>query len=163
MKITGTMLWYYFTCKRELWFFGNGINMDYDSEFINIGKQIDKSNEKFEFEGGKIDSIKITKNKIVVEETKKSNKLGDKYKWQIKYYLYLLMKKGVKASGEIIYKENKEKEVVNLTKEDISKIEEALKEIPKIVLKNKPPKPVRKPYCKNCAYYSLCWVGEDEK
>ena len=162
MKITATTLWYYFTCDRELWFFANGINMDYDNEYVRIGRELDNSKNKRELEGGKFDLIKTRKGKIIVEETKKSNKLKDMYVWQVKYYLYLLRKRGIKADGEIIYRENKEKEDVILKEEDVTKIEKAIEEIPRIVKKERPPKAVKKPYCKNCAYYYLCWIDEDE-
>ncbi len=163
MQITATMLWYYFTCKRELWFFSNGINMDYDNEYVLIGRLLDNSKNKYELEGGKFDLIKLKNGKIVVEELKKSNKLRDKYIWQVKYYLYLLKNKGLDAEGEIIYKENKEKEKVLLSEEDIITIKMALEDIHNLVTEPLPPKPTRKPYCKHCAYYSFCWVDEDER
>ena len=37
MTITGVMVQYYKACWRELWFFANQINMDYESEDIEIG------------------------------------------------------------------------------------------------------------------------------
>ncbi len=40
MRITGVMVQYYKACWRELWFFANGINMDYESEDIAIGRLI---------------------------------------------------------------------------------------------------------------------------
>lgn len=38
--ITGVMVQYYVTCKRELWFYCNQINMNYDNDDISIGKLI---------------------------------------------------------------------------------------------------------------------------
>lgn len=38
MKVTGVMVQYYVACKRELWFFANQINMNYDNEDIQMGR-----------------------------------------------------------------------------------------------------------------------------
>ena len=37
MRVTGVMVQYYVACKRELWFFANQINMNYDNDDISIG------------------------------------------------------------------------------------------------------------------------------
>ena len=39
-EVTGVMVQYYKVCKRELWFYLNQINMNYDNEDIDIGKII---------------------------------------------------------------------------------------------------------------------------
>ena len=47
VKITGVMVQYYVTCKRELWFFANGINLNYEDENILLGRlQQEKSYAK---------------------------------------------------------------------------------------------------------------------
>ena len=40
MNITGVMVQYYIACKRELWFFANQINMNYNNDDISIGRHI---------------------------------------------------------------------------------------------------------------------------
>ena len=40
--ITGVMVQYYYTCRRELWFYANRINMNYDNDDIEIGRQIQR-------------------------------------------------------------------------------------------------------------------------
>ncbi|RLG00448.1 CRISPR-associated protein Cas4, partial [Thermococci archaeon] len=40
MKITGVMVQYYIACKRELWFFANHINMNYDNVYIELGRLV---------------------------------------------------------------------------------------------------------------------------
>jgi CRISPR-associated exonuclease Cas4 len=37
-RITGVMVNYYFHCKRQLWFFANHIEMEHNSDFVEIGK-----------------------------------------------------------------------------------------------------------------------------
>lgn len=42
-NITGVMVYYYFVCKRKLWYFNNDINMEFNSELVGIGKLIDEN------------------------------------------------------------------------------------------------------------------------
>lgn len=41
-KITGLMIYYYFVCKKKLWFYINGITMEDENENVQIGKFIDE-------------------------------------------------------------------------------------------------------------------------
>ena len=40
--ITGVMVQYYYTCRHELWFYANRINMNYNNDDIEIGRQIQR-------------------------------------------------------------------------------------------------------------------------
>ena len=40
MKITGTHFNYYQVCKRKLWLFANGINLEHTSDLVYEGKLI---------------------------------------------------------------------------------------------------------------------------
>ena len=48
MNITGIMVYYYFICERRLWYFANQINMEQNSELVQIGKIIDETTYKRE-------------------------------------------------------------------------------------------------------------------
>lgn len=48
MQITGMMIYYYFVCKRKLWYFINQINMEQNSELVAIGKVVDETTYKKE-------------------------------------------------------------------------------------------------------------------
>ena len=48
MQITGIMIYYYFVCKRKLWYFLNQINMEQNSELVSIGKILDETSYKRE-------------------------------------------------------------------------------------------------------------------
>ena len=41
-KVTGTMVYYYFVCKRKLWYFSNEINMESENESVILGKLLDE-------------------------------------------------------------------------------------------------------------------------
>jgi len=164
LRITGVMIQYYKACKRELWFFANQINMNIEDENVLIGKLIHEATFLKEKKNLLIDdtiSIDFKKGKenIIVFEIKKSSKLEEPAKWQLYYYLYYLKhKKGIKAEGILVYPKEKKREKLILTEEREEELKKAIKEIPEIVSSPSPLPPVRKPYCKRCSYYELCWV-----
>lgn len=43
MKISGMMIYYYFVCKRKLWYYINQLNMEQNSELVAIGKILDEN------------------------------------------------------------------------------------------------------------------------
>ncbi len=164
MNITGIMIQYYKACKRELWFFSNKINMNIEDENIKIGRIIHKESFSKEKKNLIIDNtiaidFKRGNKNLIVFEIKKSSKLMEPAKWQLYYYLYyLLKKKRIRAKGILVYPKEKKREEIILTKEIENNIEKIIKDIPRIISLPTPPKPIRKPYCKNCSYYELCWV-----
>jgi len=164
MKITGTMVFYYFVCERELWFFYNKINFDFENEDELIGRMIDnESYKKYLIENSIIDNTisidRFIKNKNLIIEIKKSKRLAELYKWQLIYYLWYLKKNyGVKVIGKIYYEEERDYEIVVLDEKKEKEIERAIKEIKRIVKLDKPPKVKKKPYCKSCSYYNFCWI-----
>jgi len=95
---------------------------------------------------------------LQVIEVKKSSKLEEPARWQLKYYLYLLLKAGVRAKGLVSYPKEGTAEEVELTGEDVGVLEEAFKGIEKVISLESPPKAEKKPYCKRCAYRDFCWV-----
>ena len=64
-RITGVMIYYYFVCKRKLWYFCHEIRMEAENEDVILGKILDESsyskNEKH---------INIDNNVIVNQEIK---------------------------------------------------------------------------------------------
>jgi len=162
MKITGVMVQYYIACKRELWFFANQINMNYNSDDISIGRHIHEksySREKKNINLGDIafDFIK-SGDKDVIYEIKKSSKLEEPVRYQLYYYLWNAKKMGRDMEGMLVYPEEKKREKLILTPEVEKKIERIIQEIPSIVNNPSPPPVIIKPYCKRCTYYELCMV-----
>ena len=41
-RITGVMIYYYFVCKRKLWYFCHEINMESENENVQLGKLLVK-------------------------------------------------------------------------------------------------------------------------
>ena len=45
-NITGMMVYYYFVCKRKLWYFCHEITMETENEDVLLGKLLDESSYK---------------------------------------------------------------------------------------------------------------------
>ncbi|HEY8390898.1 MAG TPA: CRISPR-associated protein Cas4 [Clostridia bacterium] len=161
MKITGLMVNYYCLCQRKLWLCFHKINMENESELVNIGKVIDEStyeDEKHNFFIEDLANIDYLKNNTVYE-IKKSDKMLESAIMQVKYYLYLLKERGLKnIKGKINVPLSKKSIDVFLDDEGIQEIEKCLAEIEKILNYKLPPQTLESKICKSCAYYELCFI-----
>ena len=101
MIITGTHFNYYQLCRRKLWLFANGINMEHNSDLVYEGKLIHEDSypqRSVKYEEVAIDGIKVdyydARNKVI-HEIKKSNKVAKAHEWQLKYYMYVFEQHGI--------------------------------------------------------------------
>lgn len=160
-SITGVQVNYYFICKTKLWFFSHYTTMEHTSDTVSLGKLLHESTYK-NTEEVTIDRIAIDfieqEDGLLLHEVKKSKKMESAHIYQLLYYIYDLNQKGIKARGIINYPQLRRKYPVELTPENTKEIEEILKEIGTIIQLEIPPKPEKKPYCRTCSYYELCWV-----
>jgi len=159
--ITGTQINYYFVCKRKLWLFSHHIGMEYTSEMVEMGSVLHKHSyarkrKEVEFDGIKVDFF--DKNKGIINEVKKSKAIEEAHIWQLKYYIYHFKNLGMKVKGQIDYPLIRRRELVNLDKKDIEKIEALLKDIEKIIADKIPPEKINAKICKKCSYYELCYI-----
>ena len=167
MNITATHINYYHICCRKLWLFSNSITMEQTSDLVMEGKLIGESTypqraERYtevEFEGVKIDFYDA-KNRVV-HEIKKSSKIEEAHRAQVKYYLWVLENNGIAgARGILEYPKQRHTEGVELTDEDRVLIPKWLAEIGKIIENEVCPKVINKPLCKNCSYFEFCYADE---
>jgi CRISPR-associated exonuclease Cas4 len=164
MKITGTLINYYFHCKRQCWLLGSRINLENNSEDVRIGKVLHelrnegKKNVEVAIDNVKID--KITEEYLV--EMKKSDADPEATKWQTLLYLKILKDKGIKKVGKIEYleknKQDKKTVFVELTEEYEEQLEALLVEIEDFIYGDKPPEARLMSKCKKCAYYEYCFI-----
>jgi CRISPR-associated exonuclease Cas4 len=162
--ITGVMVQYYYTCHRELWFYANRINMNYDDQNIKIGRQIQEesygrdSHHRNVLVDGAI-SIDIIEDENTVYEVKKSSSLEEASIMQLKYYLwYLKREKDLEMDGILAYPKERNRRRVELTPDDEQELEEAIADIREIISLDSPPEREEKPFCEACSFYDLCWV-----
>ncbi len=161
-EVTGVMVQYYKVCKRELWFYLNQINMNYDNEDIDIGKIIHENSYKREKKEIRLDNIVFdfvkNRDKLTVYEIKKSSKLTIGGQYQLYYYLWTLKNANIDAVGEVVYPKEKKKEKVILNEKIGEEIKDIIHGIQKISQLKTPPQPEFKPYCRKCSYYELCMI-----
>lgn len=97
-----------------------------------------------------------------IREVKISSKMSKADKMQLMYYLYYLKKKGIKKKGLINYVKERRVEEIELTEDDELEIEKALKGIEQVLQLKSPPEVINARICKKCAYYSFCYVKEED-
>lgn len=162
MRITGMMVYYYYVCKRKLWYFCHGMQLEELNEDVALGKLLDENAYNREDKHISIDgviNIDFIRDKQTLHEVKKSRSMEKASEWQLKYYLYYLKERGVEnLKGEIDYPLIKKTLKTELTKEDEEEIKKVLKEIEKISNSEFIPSFEQKKICKKCAYYDLCGV-----
>lgn len=160
--ITGVMIYYYFVCKRKLWYFVNEINMETEDENVLLGKLLDEHSYKRDEKHINIDNvinIDFVREHNQIHEVKKSRAIEEAGIWQVKYYLYYLKKKGVsKLKAQIDYPLLKKNIIVELTSEDEERLTKIIEDIKEIKLSFQPPKFSAKKICNKCAYHDLCFI-----
>ena len=161
-RIIGVMIYYYFVCKRKLWYFCHEITMEAENEDVLLGKLLDEGSYKKNDKHINIDNvinIDFIKECGELHEVKKSKSVEEAGIWQLKYYLYYLQQRGVTdIKGKIDYPLLKKTLTVNLTEEDRTELEKAIREISEIKRKDVPPDTLNHKMCKKCAYYDLCFI-----
>lgn len=164
MKVNGTLVNYYFHCKRQCYLHGNRLNLEDNSEMVKIGKAMHESkaieNKNSEIS---IDNIKLDKlTKEYLTEIKKSDADIEASKWQLIFYLKVLKSKGIIRKGklECIEKNKSDKKILHFElDENIEReLEKHIKNIETLLESDNVPEVLNKPKCKKCAYYEYCYI-----
>ncbi|NOH15538.1 CRISPR-associated protein Cas4 [Clostridium cochlearium] len=163
MKVNGTLINYYFHCKRQCWVHGNRINLEDNSQDVKIGKAIHEvKKEKGKQTEISIDNIKIDKiTKDYLTEVKKSDSDVEAAKWQVLLYLKVLKDKGIERKGKLEFIEkNKSKStiIIELDENNLSELEDVIKNIENLLIQENPPEVINEPKCKKCAYFEYCYI-----
>ncbi|WP_213698188.1 CRISPR-associated protein Cas4 [Acetomicrobium sp.] len=161
-KITGTLIWYYYICHREVWLMAHEINPEADNVLLDLGRLIHeesypRNKKEFSAPGMKIDIIKERDGELIVGEIKKSSRFIDSAKMQLIYYLYRLRQMGIEAKGELLIPKERKRISVELTSELQCMLETTMQGIREITALSAPPPPMRIPFCRSCAYAEFCW------
>lgn len=165
MKITGTIINYYFHCKRQCYLFANRVNLEDNSEDVRIGKILheirakDNRDTEIKYENIVLDKLSAK----YIEEYKKSDADTEAARMQLIFYLKQLQEKGIIKEGKLIYdeknkKDGKKTEIIKLDESNINKLNNCIEEIEKLVNQNKVPEVEKNKKCKRCAYYDYCYL-----
>jgi CRISPR-associated exonuclease Cas4 len=106
-KISGTLIWYYYICRREVWLMAHQLEPETENPFLKLGRLIQEESyprEKKEFTapGMKIDLLRKRDGQLVVAEIKKSSRFTESATMQLAYYLWRLRDMGIEAKGELL-------------------------------------------------------------
>lgn len=163
MKINGTLINYYFHCKRQCYLHGNRLNLEDNSEQVKIGKALHEQRNTSENTEIALENIRLDKlSSEYLTEVKKSDADTQAAKWQLLFYLKILKDKGVERKGklEFIEKGRTDKKIVyvELTKEAEEELEKYVQQIEELLSGDVIPEVLNKPKCKKCAYYEYCYI-----
>lgn len=161
-RITGVMIYYYFVCKRKLWYFIHEISMEAENEDVMLGKLLDENSYQRDEKHINIDNvinIDFIKEHKELHEVKKSRAIEEAGIWQVKYYLYYLKQRGVDGlKAKIDYPLLKKNLMVELTQEDEVQLEKIISEIHALKEQMQPPGFHAEKICGKCAYHDLCFI-----
>ena len=161
-RITGTMFYYFFVCKRKLWYHTQDIQLENDHESVVLGKLLDENSYSRDSRNMNINntiSIDFLRDRNIIHEVKKSKSIEDASIWQVKYYLYYLKERGANVNhGKLDYPLLRESMDIELSEKDINKIREIEREIVEIINTNSVPEKLNNKICKKCAFYEFCFI-----
>lgn len=168
--VTATLINLLHVCHRELWLHAHEIRMEHTSDLVAEGKLIgetsyDRRPDKYtqvELDGIKIDFYDPRTR--TVHETKRGRAIEAAHRAQVKYYLYKLREQGgvADARGVIEYPDLRRTEAVPpLTEADVQEIVRWERAVAEIVAQPLCPPVIDKPFCRQCSYFDLCYIGED--
>lgn len=159
-KFTGTEVGYFFICKKKLWWFHNGIQMEREHDRVKLGKLVHQTSYERKKKEISIDGRIVLdwSEDGVIHEVKLTNKMEAAHEFQLLYYLFYLKRKGIEnLTGQIDYPKLKQTQKIVLTEEKQAKLIEALEEMQEIISSKIAPEVEFMPICKSCSYAELCW------
>lgn len=164
MRVNGTLINYYFHCRRQCYLHGNRLNLEDNSELVQIGRAIhevkaeDKENTEIAIDNIRLDKLTAE----YLTEIKKSDADIEACKWQLYYYLKVLKEKGIIRKGKLEFEEkNREgKSIVILTlgEEEEKRLEQIQLRIEELLQMDEIPPAENSSRCRKCAYYEYCYI-----
>lgn len=163
MRVNGTLMNYYFHCKRQCYLHGNRLNLEDNSEEVQIGKALHEEKAQNENTEIQLENIRLDRlTKEYLTEIKKSDADPEASKWQLLYYLKKLKEKGIIRKGKLEFieknKESKKTLIVELGESEEEQLEKYIIEIEMLVQQKEVPPPINGKQCKKCAYYEYCYI-----
>lgn len=159
-QFTGTEVGYYFICKKKLWWFSHGVQMEQESDRVKMGKLVHEESYARKKKEINVDNKIVLdwREDGVIHEVKLTDKMEDAHEMQLAYYLYYLKLKGVDGlQGQIDYPKLKQTKIVELTPALEEKIKQALEEMKEIISSKRAPDVEWMKICRSCSYAELCW------
>ncbi|MFZ5633828.1 MAG: CRISPR-associated protein Cas4 [Bacillota bacterium] len=162
ISVSGTLVWYYYICPREVWLIGHQISADQDDANVSLGRFIQdysypREHKELLVGHSKMDVFHTSDSGLVIGEVKKSSKYSHSARMQLAFYLRELKQRGILAKGELRFPKEKRREEVILNEKTEQELDKVSREILRILYLPKPPEPAKTGFCKKCAYAEFCW------
>lgn len=158
---TGTEVGYYFICRKKLWWFAHGVQMEHEHDRVRLGRLVhEESYARRRKELNVDDRIVLDwREDGCIHEVKLTDSMERAHEMQLLYYLYYLKHmKGVEGlRGQLDYPRLRETKTVELTPEREREVEAALAEMREIVGAKRAPGVEWMKICRSCSYADLCW------
>lgn len=163
ISVTGTLIWYYFICKREVWLMSRQLTPDQNDTNVALGRffheeSYNRDLKEISLGNIIIDVIKKDNGQIIVGEVKKTSKFKESARMQLLFYLKQLKDLGIVATGYLMFPKEKKRLEIELTEKEEKELDKVINDILRIVYMDKPPKIGKIVYCKNCAYNETCYA-----
>jgi CRISPR-associated exonuclease Cas4 len=158
--LSGIEINYYFICKKKLWWYTHGLQMEHEHDRVKLGKTVHEESYARKRKELNIDGHIVLdwREDGVIHEVKLTDKMEEAHEMQLLYYLYYLKLKGVEdISGQIDYPKLKQTKKVELTAIHEDRIKQAIKDIEIITRSKEIPKADWMRICQSCSYAELCW------
>lgn len=135
---------------------------DQDNAFLEVGRAIEENfynreSKGFDVGNLKIDLVREYDETTLIGEIKKSSRYERSEIMQLAFYLLRLKEQGIIANGEILIPKERKKIPVSLTEELENELNEAIEDIERIIIQDRPPQMEKIKFCTNCAYREFCF------
>lgn len=164
MRVNGTLINYFFHCRRQCYLHGNRLNLEDNSELVQIGKAIhevkagDRENTEIAIDNIRLDRLTAE----YLTEIKKSDSDIEACKWQLFYYLKVLKEKGIIRKGKLEFEEKNKTDkttiILVLGEQEEVQLEQIQENIEELLRKDEVPPAEKSIRCKKCAYYEYCFI-----
>lgn len=163
MSVSGTLIWYYTICPRQVWLMSRQLNPDEDDQNLEYGRFLHKMSykkEKKELRVGSnvMDFVDMVGGVPIVIEVKKSSRALESARLQLAHYLLTLEEIGIEVKGQLRFPEERRREDVVLNDALRLQVLAARKAVKGIMGQDLPPRATWSKWCRNCAYVSFCWA-----
>lgn len=164
MRVNGTLINYFFHCRRQCYLHGNRLNLEDNSELVQIGKAIhevkagDRENTEIAIDNIRLDRLTAE----YLTEIKKSDSDIEACKWQLFYYLKVLKEKGIIRKGKLEFEEKNKTDkttiILALGEQEEVQLEQIQENIEELLRQDEVPPAEKSIRCKKCAYYEYCFI-----
>lgn len=163
-RIGGKHIYYYLTCRRQLWLYQHQIRFQDLNDRVQLGQQVHEEHFKrtpakeLATDGIKVDFVGKG---ALVHEVKSSSRYRPEHAEQLRYYMFILKnEKGIcDVTGVLHYPEINQRIPVTLISTDEERLLKMVDEISKINdLPSPPPIEQNRKFCQKCSYYDYCYI-----